>query len=103
MPLLFGWFVVLLSALTSAQQPDPNKPDGDPCCGHPDTWGEVAAGFGFAGGSIIACVAVAYLAVALGRFALEGETPSVRGRKRVAIGAFYLGIWLVIFFGFGVY
>lgn len=34
-------WVFLLSAM-AAQRPDPDVPDGDPCCGVPDTWGEVA-------------------------------------------------------------
>lgn len=35
---------VLLVAAISLQSPDPQVPNGDPCCGHPDTWGEVITG-----------------------------------------------------------
>lgn len=41
----YGVVLVFLFGATSAQTPDPDIPDGDPCCGHPDTWGEVALGF----------------------------------------------------------
>lgn len=41
---LAGSFFILLSGAVSAQAPDPFIADGDPCCGHPDTWGEVATG-----------------------------------------------------------
>ncbi len=40
-----GLWVSLLAMLyvgVAAQRPDPDVPDGDPCCGHPDTWGDVA-------------------------------------------------------------
>jgi hypothetical protein len=41
---LAGFGYIFLLAAMSAQAPDPFIPDGDPCCGHPDTWGEVATG-----------------------------------------------------------
>jgi len=41
----YGVVLVVLVGATSAQTPDPDIPDGDPCCGHPDSWGEVALGF----------------------------------------------------------
>ncbi len=40
--------LVLLAGAIAAQRPDPSIADGDPCCGHPDTWGEVFAGAGYA-------------------------------------------------------
>jgi len=41
---LAGLALALFTIGTAAQVPDPLIPDGDPCCGHPDTWGEVATG-----------------------------------------------------------
>jgi hypothetical protein len=40
------WVILLAGIYSSAfQHPDPNPAlDGDPCCGHPDTWGDVLAG-----------------------------------------------------------
>ena len=38
---LFGALWAWLGAAIAAQRPDPLIIDGDPCCGHPDTWGEV--------------------------------------------------------------
>jgi hypothetical protein len=84
---LAGLWLSLLSLLAfamSAQRPDPRVPDGDPCCGHPDTWGEVA--YGIAYGVAIAYVALAIvvagtLAAAVG---VNGGTPAlVRRHTRV--------------------
>ena len=41
---LWGTLWVLFAGAVSIAVPDPSIPDGDPCCGHPDTWGEVAEG-----------------------------------------------------------
>jgi hypothetical protein len=38
----WGMLWVLLNGAMSAQLPDPSITDGDPCCAHPDTWGQVA-------------------------------------------------------------
>jgi hypothetical protein len=42
----WGALWVLLIGTIYAQVPDRSAPDGDPCCAHPDTWGEVATGLG---------------------------------------------------------
>lgn len=41
---LAGLTLALLTIGTAAQVPDPLIADWDPCCGHPDSWGEVAMG-----------------------------------------------------------
>lgn len=59
------WFPLMLGLLMffiGAQQPDPSVPDGDPCCGHPDTWWEVLSGVGF--GALCMIVALGPLTVA---------------------------------------
>lgn len=60
----WGVLFVLLVGASSAQAPDPFAPTGDPCCGHPDTWGQVASGVGWTLvyallDSLIVCLAVA--------------------------------------------
>jgi hypothetical protein len=37
----------------AVQAPDPFIPNGDPCCGHPDTWGEVAEGVALTLGLVV--------------------------------------------------
>ena len=70
------------SILVSAQRPDPRVPDGDPCCGHPDTWGQVAEGmavgvvFGAVGLGLLALMAV------LLTVALSGRAPGWARRRR---------------------
>jgi hypothetical protein len=64
-PLWFGSWIALLNLGTAAERPDPTIPDGDPCCGHPDTWGEVAEGAAFGVATLAACAALLYVAVAL--------------------------------------
>jgi len=58
-PIVMALFLTLLSVAVSAQQPDPTIPDGDPCCGHPDTWGAVALGFVSAAMFLLGACAVA--------------------------------------------
>lgn len=50
---LAGTFIILLGGAVSAQAPDPFVADGDPCCGHPDTWTEVATGLAWTLGLIV--------------------------------------------------
>ena len=40
---LWAGLWVLLVGLGAGQAPDPFVDDGDPCCGHPDTWPQVLA------------------------------------------------------------
>lgn len=39
---------VLLTASIAGHRPDPAVDDGDPCCAHPDTWGQVLSWGGMA-------------------------------------------------------
>ena len=81
------WLGFLLIAI-GAQRPDPSVQDGDPCCAHPDTWGESAEYVG--AGLLWAIVAVGLLAVAAAAVVgvVEGRTPRwIRGRwtRRLAV------------------
>lgn len=69
---LWGALWVMLAVGISAQAPDPFVIDGDPCCGHPDTWGEVTEGAAWSLGlalidALLAAVAVALVGWAAGR------------------------------------
>lgn len=50
---LGGFGFIFFGGAISAQAPDPFIPDGDPCCGHPDTWGEVASGVAWTLGFVL--------------------------------------------------
>src|SRR5690349_11653466 len=73
----------LLVLVIAAEHPDPRVPDGDPCCGHPDTWGEVA--FGIAWGLTLAGVSIALLygIVTLASFAAKGYWPKLLRLRRL--------------------
>ena len=74
-----GW--VALSALLAAQTPDPSIPDGDPCCGHPDTWGEVASGLAWTFGLLLVDALLVYVAVGLLIWSVHARWPRLRCRR----------------------
>src|ERR671915_109426 len=80
-PMVMALVLALFNVALSAQQPDPAVPDGDPCCGHPDTWGEVALGLVSAAMFLLGAGAVTYLAVQLGRYAVTGR-PGTKSQWR---------------------
>jgi hypothetical protein len=62
----WGVLFIMLVVVISARAPDPFIASGDPCCGHPDTWSEVAWGVALALGyvlldALLVCVAIALL------------------------------------------
>jgi len=87
--------VALAAGGGAAQAPDPFVADGDPCCAHPDTWGQVAAGA--VGAIALAAVAGGMLAgaVALGFRAAGRELP--RWSRMVAIPLATLGLATLAF------
>jgi hypothetical protein len=86
----WGSLFVLLVGAVSAQEPDPSIPSGDPCCGHPDTWGEVAWGGGVT--LVYAAVDGALFAVAgaLVWWAIRGRWPGRKGLLLVPVGELLL-------------
>jgi hypothetical protein len=83
---LYGGLLVLLSAVIAAQRPDPTVPNGDPCCSHPDTWGEVAS-WGF-GALSFASIDALILTVAVACFTIAGGgRPRWRTLRWIPIGA----------------
>lgn len=69
-------------ALLSLQAPDPFVMDGDPCCGHPNTWGEVIEGLGWA----LLLVALAGVLVAAAMALLARVSSQARpSLKRLAL------------------
>lgn len=85
------WFALLMIAV-GAQGPDKDVPDGDPCCGHPDSWSESAEYVGT--GALAGVTAAGLLALAAaGTVALvEGRAPRwIRGRRARRLAA----VWTV--------
>lgn len=95
-PIVMALVLAFLNVAVSAQQPDPTVPDGDPCCGHPDTWGEVALGSMGAGMFLLGAGAVAYVAVQLGRYGVSGRTPTPRQSWRAGAAIVYIGLVLTL-------
>ncbi len=95
-PLWFGFWWAILGILTLGQTPDASIPDGDPCCSHPDTWGEVV--LGGVGGTLllVGCGALVYIAFRLAAFALQGVSPSRRQTRRVVLAASYIAVILAL-------
>ncbi|HWK26374.1 MAG TPA: hypothetical protein VNS09_07430 [Solirubrobacter sp.] len=69
-------FVFLVGAI-AAQAPDPFVENGDPCCGHPDTWSEVVVGVGWTLGYALADALLVCVGVALVVWATRGRWPRV--------------------------
>jgi hypothetical protein len=100
-PLWFGVAIVSITVLAAAQRPDPSIADGDPCCWHPDTWAQVAGGIAYAAGTLLACAALVYVAVALGRFAWSGTWRHLRRARWLALAVSFIGIWLLMLLELG--
>ena len=78
----WGALWVMFAVAVSAQAPDPFVIDGDPCCGHPDTWGEVAEGAAWALGLALLDGLLVALAVTLLFWAANRRRPRP---KRLAL------------------
>lgn len=96
---LAGLALVLFSIGLAAQMPDPQIPDGDPCCGHPDTWGEVATGLAWGGAYLVIDGMLFSGAAAMLRWAWVGRWPSLRRLSWMPAGCLTLGL-LVVGIGF---
>ncbi|WP_028067538.1 hypothetical protein [Solirubrobacter soli] len=83
---LYGALWVMLSAVIAAQRPDPLISDGDPCCVHPDTWGEVVdwSFWALTMASMDALLLAG--AVACLGYAGSGHRPRWRRRRWIPIG-----------------
>ena len=99
-PIVVALALALFTGVVAAQQPDPTVPDGDPCCGHPDTWGQVALGFGWAAMLVLGAVAMAYVASRLGSYAVSGRVATTREWRRTVGAVGYIGIVLALFAGY---
>lgn len=90
--------IAVLNVLIAAQYPDPSVPNGDPCCGHPDTWGEVALGFVYAAMLVLGAVAAGYLATGLGGYAMSGCLPSRRQWRQAGVAAACVAVAVAVVF-----
>lgn len=84
---LWGVLFILLSAGISAQAPDPFVADGDPCCGHPDTWGEVRVGIAWTLALVVVDGLLLCVAVALMSWATRDRWPQPRRLAWIPGGA----------------
>ncbi len=87
-----GLSLILLSGAISAQAPDPSIPNGDPCCWHPDTWGEVASGVGWTLGYVVVDGVLIAGAVALFKWSSSGTWPRWRRLLLIPLGGFLAGV-----------
>jgi hypothetical protein len=80
-------FAVALIATSLLRSPNPDPAlDGDPCCPHPDTWGEVVLGLFSAAALAVVSLGLAVLAVAFGGVAVTGSPPMLLRRHRRKLG-----------------
>ncbi len=99
-PLWWASGVGLLSIAIGAQMPDASVPDGDPCCGHPDTWGQSVQYLG--AGLVLVVIAVGlFLGIGLlARYAAIGRATRVTKRLVAASAAAWLavmaGLWIAL-------
>jgi hypothetical protein len=84
-----GAAYVAFSVALAGEAPDPYAPDGDPCCGHPDTWGEVASGAVWTLAIAVVVSLLAGCALALLCFAARRRWP--RGRAVQLLPATIVG------------
>ena len=75
---LWGILWVDLVVSIHAEHPDPEAPDGDPCCGVPDTYGEVVEGGALAAGSALVDGALIACAFALLHHGTTSRWPRIR-------------------------
>ena len=82
-----------LSAL--GETPDPRVEDGDPCCAHPDTWGDIAESAALGAAFTVTAVGMACAAFASARYAATLEPPRALAQALGAIGIL-LGLGFVV-------
>lgn len=89
---LAGVGITMLGGAISAQAPDPFIADGDPCCGHPDTWGEVATGVAWTLGLIVVDGLLLAGAVALSWWSATASWPRWSRLAFIPLGGFLVGL-----------
>jgi hypothetical protein len=86
-PPAWGGVWVLLVAGMAGHRPDPRVADGDPCCAHPDTWGDVSSWTVAALGGAAGIGLLLIPAVGLGSYALRGRSPGPFALALVPVAA----------------
>jgi hypothetical protein len=80
-------FAVALIATSLLRSPNVDPAlDGDPCCPHPDTWGDVVLGVFSVAALAVVGVGLVVLAVALGGVAVTGNVPMLLRRRQSKLG-----------------
>jgi hypothetical protein len=87
-----GAGLIALSGAVSAQAPDPFVADGDPCCGHPDTWSEVALGVAWSLGLTVIDAVLIAAAVALLWWSATGSWPRRRRLSLIPLSGLLIAV-----------
>jgi hypothetical protein len=74
----YNLLLIVFFGAVSLAAPDPTIIDGDPCCGHPDTWGEVAFGLMWTFGFVVVEGLILGLVCGLVGYAASGRWPAWR-------------------------
>jgi hypothetical protein len=85
---LWSFGLGVLMIVIGAQRPDPSVPDGDPCCGHPDTWAQVVELVGYGALWVIASLGLLAVVAAAAVGVVEARAPRwIRSRwaRRFAV------------------
>jgi hypothetical protein len=69
----WGALLPAIAAGVAAQRPNPDTPDGDPCCPVPDTWGEVGGYAAASAGGFLVVGLILAFAVNLIYWAARGR------------------------------
>jgi hypothetical protein len=89
---LAGFGFIFLVGAISAQAPDPFIPNGDPCCVHPDTWGEVATGVAWTLGYLLIDGLLIAGAVALFVWSASASWPRRKRLFSIPVAACIVGV-----------
>lgn len=88
----WGALFILWVGAYSARAPDPFAPSGDPCCGHPATWAEVAAGLAWTIGLVLLEALLVCAAIVLLCWAAKRRRPRLQRLALLPAGAVAAGI-----------
>ncbi|HET8948997.1 MAG TPA: hypothetical protein VFN44_00760 [Solirubrobacteraceae bacterium] len=91
---LLGVVVVISSG---AQAPDPDAPDGDPCCWHPDTWGDWALGSASTLVASLVTGLIASFGAAMLIWGVTGRRARARLLRSIPVGFLVAALALVAF------
>ena len=91
------WLMLVVGVISSgAQAPNPDVPDGDPCCWRPDTWGDWALG---SASTVVASLVPGLLATigaAMLIWGVTGRRARARRLRWIPVGFLIAALALVV-------